>query len=81
MDANSGDENRIIDGTPEKVTVVIDGSERVQFPWAPREEPHFVASYPDGCSEATSTSLSIWYGFASEAVIKPIYGCETARDQ
>lgn len=78
--ARTGDENRIIDGTPVQVTVVVDGTERVQFPWAPRENPAFTGAYPDGCSDATATSLTIWYGKQSEPRVEPVYSCETVRD-
>ena len=37
LGARQADENRIIDGNPAEVTVVIDDSDPVQFPWAPRE--------------------------------------------
>lgn len=79
LGARSADENRIIDGTPREVTVTIDDTNPVQFPWAPRDG---VGTYPeDGCSEGTSASLVIYYQMATEEEITPIYGCATVRDQ
>lgn len=80
LDARTGDENRVVDGAPARVAVVVDGEERHEFPWAPREHPSFTAAYPDGCSTATATSLTIRYGLESEADVEPTYGCETVRN-
>lgn len=80
LDAGTGDENRVVDGAPARVAVVVDGEERHEFAWAPAESADFAGSHPDGCSTATTTSLTIWYGLESEAEVEPTYGCETVRD-
>lgn len=80
LGAGTGDENRIVDGTPARVAVAVDDGEPVQFPWAPLEGPSFTGTDPDGCSAATSTSLTIWYGLQSEAAVETVYGCETVRE-
>ena len=80
LGARSAEENEIMRGTPAQVTVVIDGTERAQFPWAPMESPDFAATHPDGCSEATSTGVSIWYGTQTADPITATYYCATVRD-
>lgn len=72
-----GDENRIIDGTPESVTVVVDDDEPVRFPWNPFEGP---GSISGECSQGTSTSLTIYFERQSGGGVKPVYSCETVRN-
>lgn len=77
LGAGKGDENRVIEGTPSRVTLVVDGEERWAFDWAPLESSDFVATHPDGCPGDTSTGLTIWYDSNG---VRPVYGCETARE-
>lgn len=72
-----GDENRIIDGIPSEVTVVVDDNDPVQFPWAPLEGPGAIS---EECSQGTSASLTIHYEHQSGNGVNPVYGCETVRE-
>lgn len=75
----SADEDRIIDGTPVEITVAIDDTDPVQFPWAPRESVNTIPK--DGCAEKMFTSLGIYYERQAGDGITPIYGCEAVQDQ
>ena len=78
LGARKADENRIIDGSPAEVSVVVDDADPVRFPWAPQEG---VGGIDEECSEGTSASLSVYYEPQSGDGVKPIYGCETVREQ
>ena len=75
----SADEDRIIDGTPAEITVAIDDTEPVQFPWTPQESVNTIPK--SGCAEKMSTSLDIYYGRQADEEITPIYDCAAVRDQ
>lgn len=77
LEPSSADENRIIDGAPAEVTVLVDDSDRYRVPWAPMEDERFAQNHPDGCSEATSASLSIWYAPQGDDGVTSSFGCET----
>jgi hypothetical protein len=79
LDQRSGDENRVVDGTPARVEVAVDGGDPVGIPWEPRGDSSFVTSNPDGCGDATTTSLTIWYGKETDATLEQSFGCETVR--
>lgn len=78
LESGTGYENLVVEGAPAEVAVV-DGSERVQFPWAPMASGDFAATHPDGCHPGTSPGLTIHYGFEGRPEITPMYYCETAR--
>ena len=78
LGARKADENRIINGSPAEVSVIVDDADPVRFPWAPQEG---VGGTAEECSQGTSASLSIYYEQQSGDGVKPIYGCETVREQ
>lgn len=79
LDPKSGDENRVIEGRPARVEVSVDGGGPTAIPWEPRSDSSFVTNHPDGCPDATTTTLTLWYGKAAEAALEPLFGCETVR--
>jgi len=78
LDANAGDENRVVEGQPARVAMSIDGGGRNVIPWEPRSDSSFVTNRPDGCPDGTTTSLTLWYGKTTDAALEPFFGCETA---
>ena len=73
LEAGTGDENRVVEGVPESVTVVRDGEERTEFPWAPAGEA------PD-CEGDTSTGITLYYAKGSADEVTATYECETVRE-
>lgn len=76
----SGDENRIIEGTPAKILVRVDGADPVEIPWAPLQGEGIAESHPNGCSAATSPGITIYYGTESPGEIGAVYSCETVSE-
>lgn len=58
LSANTGDENRVINGEPAFVEVVIDGEYEKEFEWNPNFTD-FSKRYPDGCDGKRQVSLTI----------------------
>ncbi len=78
LEPGTGDENRILEGSPARVEVAVDGDAPVSFPWDPNTTPTFATNHPDGCPDGTTTSLTVRYGLGGRAEVVPIFGCETA---
>lgn len=76
LDAGTGDENRIVEGTPATVQVSVDEDDPVSFPWQPP-----AGSEASDCSSATSSSLTINYDLQSDTGLEPTFGCETVRTE
>ena len=74
LDAGTGDENRIVEGTPATVRVSVDDATPMSFPWQPPAD-----SEASDCSSATASSLTINYELSSGAGVAPTYSCETVR--
>lgn len=76
LDAGTGDENRIVEGTPATVQVSVDEDDPVSFPWQPP-----AGSEASDCSSATSSSLTINYDLQSDTGLEPTFDCETVRTE
>lgn len=77
LDAGEGDENRAVEGSPDRVTVVVDGDETEEVRWAPSSSGAFASNHPDGCPDGTSSSLTLRYG---DDYFRATWGCETVRE-
>ena len=80
LEPRSGDENRLIEGTPAVIRVRVDGADPVEIQWAPLQGEGIVESHPNGCSEATSPGITIYYGTESPGEIGAVYSCETVSE-
>jgi len=78
LESLTGDENRIIEGNPAKVSVTVDERKAETFKWDPLSG---AGDHSGECSDGTSTSLSIYYDQQAGEGVKPVYSCETVRDQ
>jgi hypothetical protein len=74
LDAGTGDENRIVEGTPATVRVTVDDADPVSFPWQPP-----ASSEASDCSSATSSSLTVNYDLQTDTGVEPTFDCETVQ--
>lgn len=69
-------EDFVFRGTAERVEVRVDGRLVREFRWQPSTNDTYSSLHPNGCSDRTTTSLTIG---SIDDTLHVQYGCETVR--
>lgn len=78
LEANTGDENLVIEGTPATISVTVDDRKPETLPWDPQAG---AGDHSGECQKGTSIGVTLWYDQQAGEGLKPVYGCETVREE